>query len=307
MAKELEKTLLVDGEEYNINAKQAEKVEQALVLKKNLLTTVSEDSFDGTTQKEIDFVPASGGSFTGNIRVPNNTDSKVNDKAVLNYYDLKNTVLKELKNNSVLYTWDGKTLVGGGESDLIKTVSIITGDTGNVNSFAAKNATTKQFSAFIYVGDTGGIYFGTSDSSSVVGVTVSAENAIKANQLAEPRTFGVDLGSGVVATSFDGTNDVTLGVTGTLPVNRGGTGATTAAAARTNLGLAAVASTGKYSDLTDTPNYAGSASAGGAANSALQATKDSAGNVISSYYQKKITLSPNTPSGGSNGDIWIKY
>jgi hypothetical protein len=43
------------------------------------------------------------------------------------------------------------------------------------------------------------------------------------------------------------------GVTGTLPLVNGGTGATTADAARTNLGLAAVASSGSYNDLSNKP------------------------------------------------------
>lgn len=39
----------------------------------------------------------------------------------------------------------------------------------------------------------------------------------------------------------------------TIAISQGGTGATTAAGARTNLGLATVASTGSYNDLLDTP------------------------------------------------------
>ena len=43
------------------------------------------------------------------------------------------------------------------------------------------------------------------------------------------------------------------------------------------------------------------------ADTATKATKDSNDNIISTYYQKKITISSSNPSGGSNGDIWIKY
>ena len=47
-----------------------------------------------------------------------------------------------------------------------------------------------------------------------------------------------------------------LAPTGTLALANGGTGATTAAAARTALGLATVAATGAYADLTGAPAYA---------------------------------------------------
>lgn len=61
--------------------------------------------------------------------------------------------------------------------------------------------------------------------------------AASSNKLATPRNFTTNLGS-TSAGSFDGTADTTLGVTGTLPIANGGTGSTTAAGARTNLGLA---------------------------------------------------------------------
>lgn len=43
------------------------------------------------------------------------------------------------------------------------------------------------------------------------------------------------------------------------------------------------------------------------ATSATSATKDGAGNTISTYYQKKISVGTADPSGGSNGDIYIQY
>jgi hypothetical protein len=319
MAKELEKTLKVNGEEYNINAKQAEKVEKALKLKKNLLTTISEDTFDGTAEKVIDYVSAEGGAFRGAIRVPNNENANIDNKAVLNYYDLKNSVLKELKNNSVLYTWNGKTLAGGGEGDLIKSVSIITGDTGDVNSFAAKNFTTKQFSAYIYIGDTGSIYFGTSDSSDVAGVTVSAENAINANQLTEARELSVNLESDSAA-NFDGTEDVAIGVSGTLPVSKGGTGEKDLKDVTVGSANILISTeTGKMynadgiSAAIDSLNNVidGTTTVG----KATKATQDSNGNTISSYYQPKILMGTADPTTSTvsavknapNGAIYIKY
>ena len=60
--------------------------------------------------------------------------------------------------------------------------------------------------------------------------------APSATKLLTARTIQVNLGSASAA-SFDGTANITPGVTGTLPIARGGTGATTAAAARNALGL----------------------------------------------------------------------
>ena len=63
--------------------------------------------------------------------------------------------------------------------------------------------------------------------------------AAKATKLATARTIRTNLGSTSTA-SFDGSANITPGVTGTLAVGNGGTGATTAAAARTKLGFSGI-------------------------------------------------------------------
>lgn len=66
-------------------------------------------------------------------------------------------------------------------------------------------------------------------------------NAATATKLVTSRTLRTDLAS-TSASGFDGSANVTPGVTGTLPVASGGTGATTAAAARAALaGFASIA------------------------------------------------------------------
>ena len=77
---------------------------------------------------------------------------------------------------------------------------------------------------------------------------VWAGNANTATKLATARTITANLASST-AGSFDGSANITVGVTGTLPIANGGTGATTAAAARTALGCAP-AYTYSTTDLT---------------------------------------------------------
>lgn len=69
------------------------------------------------------------------------------------------------------------------------------------------------------------------------GNATTATTATKANQLTTARTITASLSSST-AGSFNGTANITVGTTGTLPINKGGTGATTAAAARSNLAAA---------------------------------------------------------------------
>lgn len=69
------------------------------------------------------------------------------------------------------------------------------------------------------------------------GNATTATTATKANQLTTARTITASLSSST-AGSFNGTANITVGTTGTLPINKGGTGATTADAARNNLAAA---------------------------------------------------------------------
>lgn len=81
-----------------------------------------------------------------------------------------------------------------------------------------------------------------------VGVATWLGNAKTAMKLETARTITANLASST-AGSFDGSANITVGVTGTLPIANGGTGATTAAAARTALGCAP-AYTYSTTDLT---------------------------------------------------------
>lgn len=80
------------------------------------------------------------------------------------------------------------------------------------------------------------------------GVAKWLGNANTATKLATARTITANLASST-AGSFDGSANINVGVTGKLPIAKGGTGATTAAAARTALGCAP-AYTYSTTDLT---------------------------------------------------------
>jgi hypothetical protein len=335
--KELNKTLAINGDTYNINAVKADKVENTLVIKQIGVDIDSEIQFDGSTAGSISIVSAEdGGRFKKTIHVPASSNAEFVNDEVLNYGDLTGVVLKELKNNSVLYEWDGSELQAGTEGNMTKSVSIITGAAGDVNSFAAENYESKHFSAYIYVADDGNIYFGTSDSDKVAEVKVSADTANRANQLTTARVLSVDLASSESA-EFDGTADAVIGVDGILPEANGGTGVDSLSKATvgkanqlakscgfiTNLGTTNAASSDLANGAMVTSGIAGvlqplhggtgttdlsvvTVGTATKANSVLITRSSNNGATLSKTYNN-ITISQDSPSGGENGDIWIKY
>ena len=118
MAKELESTILIDNEEYNLNAKTAERTGKKLVAKRIHLfdangnpntayETADFFDFDGSIGREPVLVPAAGGRFKGRITVPDvSADTLKKDaQTVLNYRDIVSKVVDTLLNTSTTATW----------------------------------------------------------------------------------------------------------------------------------------------------------------------------------------------------------
>lgn len=97
-------------------------------------------------------------------------------------------------------------------------------------------------------------------------------NATTATKLATARTLQTNLGS-TSSASFDGSANATPGVTGTLGVSNGGTGSTTAAAARTALGAAASGANSDIKSITGLTTALGVSQGGTGGNTAALARK----------------------------------
>lgn len=170
MARELDKVITVGDEDYKVNAVTADKVNKKLKINKiDLNGNVAADpvEFDGEEERAIDVVPASGGHFTGPIRVGNNTEASINNEAILNYYDITETVFGEFKNHSALYTWDNSQINEENKFKIViegetpNSISLVQGLETHLPSFADKNYYNGYLSVYLYVcTDTGNIYYG---------------------------------------------------------------------------------------------------------------------------------------------------
>ena len=187
--------------------------------------TINGVSFDGTaniTIADSTKLPIAGGTMTGDLTLKGNPTA-----------DLM-AATKKYVDDSIADAGGGDVLAAGnnsftGANTFQNLVTMVGGVvfTSVTTTLAWKNAT--QIVATI-------------NASTYTG------NSATATKLATARTITANLASST-AGSFDGSANITVGVTGTLPIANGGTGATTAAAARTALGCAP-AYTYSTTDLT---------------------------------------------------------
>lgn len=325
---DLSTQLMFDGEEYNINAvnatraDEADKVTHVLTLKKynfsdkafNNASTFN--SFDGHANTDVTIVPAEGGRFKGRITVPSFPSTWATDKeTILNYKDIVDTVLPTfadklyagLKSYTVLSEWTGEALVKYDQDDDTKNVGIIVGNNTDVNSFAKANHSDKYYTAFIYIADdTGNIYFGTIDSEDVNGVSINAENANTADTLTTAQTFRVNLDSGDSEVSFNGSEGVNLNVNGVLPPEKGGTGA--ADLATVTVGAANTLIDTKSGAAVTAENFIETRTKALSMQLVLDGIRTGTVNVenANKVSGHKVYVSVDEPTDATIGDIWIK-
>lgn len=328
MVKELDKTLKVDNDTYNINAVEADHVANKLTItKSNLDGSMAEKpwfTYDGsvavgTEQKPLTIVPATGGGFTGRITVPNFENATMDPKAVLNYGDITKVVLTNMLNNSTLYKWDasaaGDKLTPVIANGTINGISIVTGREDTVIEFTKYNnaevAAGRGILNFLYIStsgaDHGYIYYGVANKSIL---RLAASHALYLKSTTDGilsysaemiHSAITDINSNIedILNTYNGiiSGDVSVGKASSLTTDNGVT-------------------TGQ--ELTDAiytlQDNIGKLVSGetpvGKATTATNASKLNGQDA--SYYQKKITIAkssdyPNGPTGGSNGDIMILY
>lgn len=187
--------------------------------------TINGVSFDGTaniTIADSTKLPIAGGTMTGDLTLKGNPTA-----------DLM-AATKKYVDDSIASAGGGDVLAAGNNS--------FTG----ANTF--QNLVTMVGGAVFTSGTTTLAWKNATQIVATINASTYTGNSATATKLATARTITANLASST-AGSFDGSANITVGVTGTLPIANGGTGATTAAAARTALGCAP-AYTYSTTDLT---------------------------------------------------------
>ena len=207
----------INASTYTGNSATATKLQTA--------RTINGVSFDGTaniTIADSTKLPIAGGTMTGDLTLKGNPTA-----------DLM-AATKKYVDDSVASAGGGDVLAAGNNS--------FTG----ANTF--QNLVTMAGGVVFTSGTTTLAWKNATKIVATINASTYTGNSATATKLATARTITANLASST-AGSFNGSANITVGVTGTLPIANGGTGATTAAAARTALGCAP-AYTYSTTDLT---------------------------------------------------------
>ena len=305
-ALELEKTLTVNNTTYNINAVHsdvadtaasastadlAKKVDKKLTINSYTKSGKTSTSYDGASAVSVDIVPAQGGAFQGTITVPSIDLATSAGSEVISYSQIKGII--ELLTGSPLYSWNGSELVNQTLADgsTIQKLSVIT---GKYNDFDALASSNKCPEALLYISTDahGEIILKTA----TVGKTIVARNATYLEGSTADKSYTGDSLYSALSTINNRVAATEQGIT----------------ANSKNIS----ANTTAINDIKDGKITVGKATTAESAGSATKATQDSDGKQINyNYYRStfntkasnSITISTSAPSGGTDGDIWIKY
>lgn len=164
--RELAKTLTVDGQSYNINAKKAEELEKSITFtSKKYNGQEANIEYNGAEEVTIPIVPATGGIFDGPVKVPDTNLATAPSGTILNYGDISK-LLPELT-GSGWYTWKNNIFTAVTKENVNQHLGVVIGSEETLNTpntgFAAKNYAAKYLPMYLYIClDTGNIYYGES-------------------------------------------------------------------------------------------------------------------------------------------------
>lgn len=179
------------------------------------------------TARTINGVPFDG---TANITIADSTKLPITGGTMTGDLTLKGNPTADLMAATKKYVDDSVASVGGGDV-------LAAGNNSFTGANTFQNLVTMVGGAVFTSGTTTLAWKNAKQIIATINASTYTGNSATATKLATARTITANLASRT-AGSFDGSANITVGVTGTLPIANGGTGATTAAAARTALGCA---------------------------------------------------------------------
>lgn len=320
--KNLENVIEIENENYNINAVHSDTADQTtgkLTLKKKQLSGDEDVVFDGSSNRTISIVPSTGGVFSGGVQLqsqpPLNTTTEAELAKAVNLGSVK-TIVKNLAGHPCC-TWDGNNLVFetvDGDEDSLQKVSLITGTSLNFSSFINQNPKPVFF---LYIcTDNGAIYFGTSAESGYIQLGTQAHEADDAKTLVSSTTVGRTWDADSISEAFEANTTAHTEINNLMSERLDDL----STLHNNHMDVLDEAITSLEatlsSDIDDVDSRIDGLISTTGTTAVNRAVKDGSGTTIRTGYYRSahnttyantITISTADPSGGNNGDIWIKY